>query len=233
MHGSEKHQGYLWRKSSMANPQVEDGYTPIANEILEALARTKLSPNESRILFFLIRKTYGWKKKTDWISLSQFSKGTWLDRRNAHKAVKRLSDKRMVVICRDDIKHPRYSFQKDYQKWRMSYVDMTNEGLTKLAEETVKERERREKKSVVSGTPIVYLPTPTKQTITKETIKKREERAAISSFSSSKEEDQQAPKKKVYFPNEALSTEERMQREERWLRNRDKLKAQAAELGVT
>ena len=62
----------------MASPQLEDGYTQISNELLEALCWMNLSPYEWRVLLWILRKTYGWKKKTDWISLSQFSKETGL-----------------------------------------------------------------------------------------------------------------------------------------------------------
>jgi phage replication O-like protein O len=53
--------------------QVENGgYTRIHNAILETLAMAKLAPLEFNILFLLLRKTYGFQKKMDLISLSQF-----------------------------------------------------------------------------------------------------------------------------------------------------------------
>ena len=109
----------------MASPQKENGFTPIANEILEALCKVNLSPYESRILWFLLRKTYGWNKKSDWISQSQFSKGLRLDRRLVHRTLKKLStERRMVVISRDDRNWPTYSFQKDYSQWKTSSKKM-------------------------------------------------------------------------------------------------------------
>ena len=101
----------------MASPQLEDGLTGIANEIVEALMMVNLSAYESRVLWFLFRKTYGWKKKTDWITLSQFSTCLKLDRRLIHRAIKALSSKKMIVIERDDGERIRYGFQKDYEKW--------------------------------------------------------------------------------------------------------------------
>lgn len=109
----------------MANPQTEDGFTPIANEILEALARVKLSPNEFRIIFFLLRKTYGWRKKSDWISLSQFSKGTGVDRHNVHRALKSLKTKKIIVVGIDYRKRPSYGFQKNYEKWKVLSIPTT------------------------------------------------------------------------------------------------------------
>ena len=44
----------------MASPQLEDGFTRVANELLEALAKLKLCAYETKVLIFIIRKTYGW-----------------------------------------------------------------------------------------------------------------------------------------------------------------------------
>lgn len=56
-----------------AKIQVEEGeYTRIHNAILETLATARLSPLEFRIVLFVLRKTYGWNKKMDVISITQF-----------------------------------------------------------------------------------------------------------------------------------------------------------------
>ena len=53
--------------------QVEEGgYTRIHNAILEILAKARLSSLEFRIVLLVIRKTYGFQKKTDVISITQF-----------------------------------------------------------------------------------------------------------------------------------------------------------------
>ena len=110
----------------MANPQVENGFTKIANELVEALMKVNLSAYEHRVLWFLFRKTYGWEKKTDWIALSQFSQCIDLDRRHVHRAIKGLSSKKMIVIERDDGVRIKYGFQKDYDKWiKVSSKKMT------------------------------------------------------------------------------------------------------------
>lgn len=148
----------------MANPQIEDGHLAIANEIVEALMRINLSAYESRVLWFLFRKTYGWKKKTDWIALSQFSSCIGLDRRLIHRAIKELSSKKMIVIERDDSQRLKYGFQKDYDKWKPSSKKMTvinrDDGLSS------KEMTGLSSKEI-----------PTKETITKETITKEKAQA--------------------------------------------------------
>ena len=86
---------------------MSDKYTPIHNEVLEHLCRINLSPYETRILFAVWRKTYGFKdkftgkrKKKDWISRGQFAQMTGLDRRLVSRALKGLEIK--GVISRDD-----------------------------------------------------------------------------------------------------------------------------------
>ena len=98
----------------MANPQLEDGFTMVANEIIEALARINLCAYESRVLWFIIRKTYGWHKKIDWIALSQIVDSTGILKPNVSRTLKSL--KARNIIIRDKNRH--VGLQKDYEKWR-------------------------------------------------------------------------------------------------------------------
>lgn len=143
----------------MANPQSENGHIDIANEIAEALMKVNLSAYESRVLWFIFRKTYGWNKKQDWISLSQFSECTGLDRRLVHRAIKNLSSKQMIVINKDDSYHITYGFQKDYEKWQVSSKKMTvinrDDGVSSKEMTGVSSKE-----------------IPTKDTLTKDTLTK-------------------------------------------------------------
>ena len=62
----------------MANPQREDGHIDMAHEIAEQLAKINLRPYEWRTLWVLWRKTWGWHKKEDKISITQFQELTEL-----------------------------------------------------------------------------------------------------------------------------------------------------------
>lgn len=95
------------------SPQIENGYLKIANEIVEALARTHLSGDESKILWVIFRKTYGFNKKTDWISYSQFKEMTGMLNPNTCRTLRRLEE-RNIVIKTDN----KYSFNKDYKLWK-------------------------------------------------------------------------------------------------------------------
>ena len=100
----------------MANPQAENGHTDIANEILEALARVLLSPDEWRVLMVVFRKTWGWHKREDWISLSQFVLMTGMKKPNVCRALGKLIA-RNIVIRIDNGNGKSYRFQKDFESW--------------------------------------------------------------------------------------------------------------------
>src|SRR4051812_14345160 len=97
----------------MTNPQKENGYTPIANEIVEALARTNLSPYESRLLWCVFRKTYGWNQKDDWIALSQLVEMTGMQKSHVSRAKSKLLERHIVTQTGN-----RISFNKFYTQWR-------------------------------------------------------------------------------------------------------------------
>jgi len=100
----------------MANPQKENGHIGIANEIVEHFATLKLSGSDWQVLWVILRKTWGWHKKVDKISMGQISEMTGLDRGNVNRALKRLKHKN-VVVKNDDTFPTSYNFNKDYDKW--------------------------------------------------------------------------------------------------------------------
>lgn len=100
----------------MTSPQLEDGHTKIANELLEAIIRCKLPGDEGQIFWTIIRKTYGFNKKMDGITLSQFCLATGLIKPNACRALSNLITKNMIIKS-DKGLIPTYRIQKDYTKW--------------------------------------------------------------------------------------------------------------------
>lgn len=102
---------------AMANPQKEDGYTAIANALADALALAPLSGAQFRLLWVLLRKTYGWNKKTDVISVAQFSDATGLHRKVVERELRELARRRYLLAWGDN-HHPKtFGLQKDYAVW--------------------------------------------------------------------------------------------------------------------
>jgi phage replication O-like protein O len=121
-----------------ANPQIEDGHIDIANEIAEALARVQLSGYEWRILWVIFRKTYGWHKKMDQISITQFEKATGLKRWHVHRTLSILTEKNIVTKIGNS-RIITYRFQKDYTKWKDITKKGNNVGNSRLSGQGKKE----------------------------------------------------------------------------------------------
>ncbi len=116
----------------MAKPQVENGHTRIANELLEQLAFLHLSPNQWQVVLCILRKTYGYQKKVDYIANSQLVEATGLCKAVISRVLHSLED--MNVITRRG-KH--LGVQKNWELWGKLAVQQTIG--TKLAEQSTTE----------------------------------------------------------------------------------------------
>ncbi len=111
--------------------QVENGnYTRIHNEILEMLAKTRLAPLEFALLIVIFRKTYGYQKKNDVISISQFCESTGANRIGVIKALNNLV--RLKIIYREPAGQMySYGFNKYYDQWLPETYISRRAGQTK------------------------------------------------------------------------------------------------------
>ena len=97
-------------------PQVEDGFTRIANELLEAILLGKFTLQQHRVLLAVIRKTYGYNKKIDDISASQIGAVSGMSRENVTRTLMQLQ--KMNVITKKDGQYGSIiGIQKNYGKW--------------------------------------------------------------------------------------------------------------------
>lgn len=98
--------------------QVEDGgFARVHNALLEALAKARLSGSEFRCLMFLFRKTYGWGKKEDRISFSQWEEGTDTKKTHVFKTLNDLVQKKVIYRRLDSGQVPFYGFNKYVEQW--------------------------------------------------------------------------------------------------------------------
>lgn len=101
----------------MASPQTENGFTRISNEIMDALSGIRISGEEMQVLWVILRKTYGWQKKADAISLSQFSLATKLRKPDIIRAITRLISKNLISKKANAVANI-FSFNKDFNTWK-------------------------------------------------------------------------------------------------------------------
>jgi len=124
----------------MASPQTENGFTKLANELLDELCRLHLSGNEWCFVHALIRKTYGYNKKEDWITNSQIATLTGMHRVRVSEAKSKLLEKGIVTE-----KSNKISLVKDYDKWK-SVTEKRNtvtEKRNKVLRKSVPTKERK------------------------------------------------------------------------------------------
>jgi len=101
-----------------ANPQVEDGYVQIANELMDAIISYPFKNSELKIVLTIIRKTYGWKKKKDRLSFSQISKLSRVSIRHTKRVIKNLVLDN--VILKEKIANSNIlGLNKDYYSWSL------------------------------------------------------------------------------------------------------------------
>lgn len=143
------------RKSKkMASPQLENGYTSLANEIWDALCRTRIPGEWRQIIDVIIRKTYGFHKKEDAISLSQFCKSTGIKRSNVCRALNGLLE-RKIIIKKETTSSTIYRFNKDFEEWsvvskkRHSLQKETRGSLQSDNKPVSKKRHTKERKKVL------------------------------------------------------------------------------------
>lgn len=144
----------------MARPQIEDGYTKIANEIMDALISANLSGQELRAALFVIRKTYGFHKIEDYISLSQVMQALSTSKIRASQVMKSLALMKILTV-KENINGytKKYKFNKDFDQWDTVKENINGKEKTK---QTVKVLLNRGLRKTLT----------TKDNITKETITK-------------------------------------------------------------
>jgi len=102
----------------MANPQLEDGHTRIANELLERLMKLHLAPNQWQVLLCILRKTYGFRKKVDYIANFQVQTATELGKSVVSRALRELQERNIIIRNGKSV-----GIQKDWEKWKVSSLD--------------------------------------------------------------------------------------------------------------
>jgi phage replication O-like protein O len=148
----------------MANPQKENGYTAIANEIMDNLCRLDLNGQCWKVTLFIIRKTYGFQKKHDRISLSQISDGTGISVAHVCRSLRILAKKGVISK-----KNGRIGLVKDHDKWgdKVAQSGTAQSGSAEIGSTA----QSGNFTTAQSGNRVLPNQADTKETITKEIIK--------------------------------------------------------------
>jgi len=112
----------------MASPQTENGFTRIANELLEAICKLNLSSTQWQVLMLIIRETYGYQRKECEFGLSKIAEVTGADRGNISKALKALIYRNILTEYRkNESKSARIlGLNKDFDSWQTVTTNKTD-----------------------------------------------------------------------------------------------------------
>lgn len=102
----------------MASPQLEDGHTRVANEIMEHIVMFNGNGTQFRILIFIWRYTYGFRRKEHEISISFISKGIGASKSQVDRELTALIDRNVVTVTRLDGNRRALGFNKDHTAWK-------------------------------------------------------------------------------------------------------------------
>jgi phage replication O-like protein O len=97
-------------------PQLEDGYTRLANELFDAILAFPFSARQLKVLMTIVRKTYGYNKKRDDMSAGQISSACGIARPHVVKTLGELVG--LNVIKKDSGKFGSViEINKKYRSW--------------------------------------------------------------------------------------------------------------------
>ncbi|MDF9845116.1 MULTISPECIES: replication protein [unclassified Paenibacillus] len=103
----------------MASPQTENGFTSIAHEILEQVARQRFNGIQRSIIDIIWRYTYGFKRKSHQLATGFIAEAIDADLKGVKVELAKLIAWKVVLVVKEGHgARPRtLSFNKNYEQW--------------------------------------------------------------------------------------------------------------------
>lgn len=178
------------KRKNRYKERIEKGnYTSIPNEILEVASQQYLKPLETKVLFFLLRKIWGWEKDWEIISLDVFQKSLQFEKKHIRRALVGLQKKGIILQLGKKI----YEIQLDIDKWKVIRKERKKEKRPQLGNQ----RPQLGNKSSLKRSIDKEQQTP-RTTILRTTILKKTTTRKTAAVSSSSQKDK--PKKQTLPP---------------------------------
>ncbi|KPU43014.1 bacteriophage replication protein O [Oxobacter pfennigii] len=132
----------------MSKPQLEDGYTKIANELLEQIYKLPLNGTQFRIIAVIIRYTYGYSRKEHEMSESFISSNSGIYKRQVQRALKELIESKIITVVKEaSFNSSRViAINKNYAEWCLK-----KHQVTKKTSDDVIDAQPGDKKDVSPG----------------------------------------------------------------------------------
>lgn len=96
---------------------MDEAYTKTPNKLLDAILKSRFTASQMIVLLYVIRKTYGWNKHMDSISISKIAKDTEYSRRTMINAVSDLVKLNVLHAEFDGAGQPKLMYVKEPSEW--------------------------------------------------------------------------------------------------------------------
>lgn len=101
------------------NPRLDDGYVSIAQELLAALNRTKLSDRERRLMYAVITSCYAWRRDHTLLSTDDLIALTGMSKNAIYRACTDLERRNMLTVDKSLVRGAEslYRPNRNYRQW--------------------------------------------------------------------------------------------------------------------
>ena len=130
----------------MANPQLEKGYTRIANEILMEIMKADLNGTQFRILLAIWRFTYGFQRKEYEMSYSQLATYINGSKTQVARELETLIERKIINVVGTGKRGSKIlAFNKNYSEWlnKSKTAEKAEQAAQEIAEESTEKLEKK------------------------------------------------------------------------------------------
>jgi phage replication O-like protein O len=105
----------------LASPQIENGFTKVANELLEQIVQFKFNGTQYKIILVIWRYTYGFNRPQHEFSNKFFAEATGANDKTVKKELTKLLESEVLIeVAAATFTSGRIiTFNKDYEKWKI------------------------------------------------------------------------------------------------------------------
>lgn len=123
----------------MPKVSLANGYTKIANELLDITAKVKLTGTQFRIILAIWRYTYGFNRKSSQLSLTFLSEATKIKKNILKRELDKLIKFKVIIIEKDaNFNSSRFlRFNKNYEEWDIQSIQSINMDTVSLQVDTI------------------------------------------------------------------------------------------------
>ena len=114
-HGKQKKKS--GQQDSNLRQMPKNKFTIVPNDFIEAAYKQNFGVNQAKVLWFIVRKTWGWQKQSEFIRVTRCAQELGIPKQRVSEALSSLLKRRIVTVNRDRT----YAIQADTSLWGNPY----------------------------------------------------------------------------------------------------------------